>query len=58
MHPDATADALHAVEVHRSAEELTGEPEVSMCGVIVAVHDDPWPPEAGAQCPECRRLTG
>ncbi|WP_336027541.1 hypothetical protein [Geodermatophilus sp. FMUSA9-8] len=58
MHPDAAADALHAVEVHRSAEELTGEPEVALCGVIVAVHDEPWPPDAAERCPECDRLTG
>ena len=59
MHPDGPTDALHAVEVHRSPDELAGEPEVALCGVIVAVLDDPWP-EGGAPgaCPECRRLTG
>ena len=57
MHPDAVADALHAVEVHRSAEELMGEPEVALCGVIVAVLDDPWPgTEDTGECPRCREL--
>ncbi|MGY1732458.1 hypothetical protein ACI79M_19645 [Geodermatophilus sp. SYSU D00803] len=47
---------MHAVEVHRSAEELTGENEVALCGAIVQVLDAPW---AGApdRCPQCRELT-
>jgi hypothetical protein len=58
MHPDAVADALHAVEVHRNADELAGEPEVALCGVIVAVLDDPWPGTgADTECPRCRELT-
>ena len=58
MHPDAIADALHAVEAHRSADELAGEPEVALCGVIVAVLDDPWPEtDTGGLCPRCRDLT-
>ncbi|WP_369253056.1 hypothetical protein [Geodermatophilus amargosae] len=57
MHPDAAADALHAVEVHRNAEELMGEPEVALCGVIVAVLDDPWPEtDTTGVCPRCRDL--
>jgi hypothetical protein len=58
MHPDAIADARHAVEVHRNAEELMGEPEVALCGVIVAVLDDPWPEtDTADDCPRCRALT-
>jgi hypothetical protein len=58
MHPDAIADALHAVEAHRSPDELTGEPEVALCGVIVAVSDEPWPEtDTGGLCPRCRDLT-
>ncbi len=59
MHPDEAADALHAVEVHRSADELMGEPEVALCGTIVAVLDDPWPAARKTDaCPRCRELTG
>ncbi|SMO93572.1 hypothetical protein SAMN06273567_1082 [Geodermatophilus aquaeductus] len=58
MHPDAIADALHAVEAHRNPDELTGEPEVALCGVIVAVSDEPWPEtDTGGLCPRCRDLT-
>ncbi|MGY1729346.1 hypothetical protein ACI79J_20485 [Geodermatophilus sp. SYSU D01062] len=56
MSPGGEAGLVHAVEVHRSAEELTGENEVALCGAIVQVLDAPW---AGApdRCPQCRELT-
>jgi hypothetical protein len=47
---------VHAVEVHRSADEVAGENEVALCGAIVQVLDAPWP-AAADPCPRCRDLT-
>jgi hypothetical protein len=55
--PDDQAGLVHAVEVHRSAEEVAGENEVALCGAIVQVFDSPWPP-AAEPCPRCRDLAG
>ncbi len=55
--PDDQAGLVHAVEVHRSAEEVAGENEVALCGAIVQVLDSPWPP-AAEPCPRCRDLAG
>ncbi|MGY1782610.1 hypothetical protein [Geodermatophilus sp. SYSU D01036] len=57
MSPDGETGLSHAVEVHRSAEELTGENEVALCGAIVQVLDAPWH-AADDPCPRCRRLAG
>jgi hypothetical protein len=54
--PDDQADLVHAVEVHRSADEVAGENEVALCGAIVQVLGTPWPADA-APCPRCGELT-
>ena len=54
--PDDQAGLVHAVEVHRSADEVAGENEVALCGAIVQVLDAPWP-AAADPCPRCRDLT-
>lgn len=57
----------HAVEAYRSSEELAGEPELAVCGAVVAVTASPWVPAglqaglpAGAEepCPVCRAALG
>ena len=55
--PDDQAGLEHAVEVHRSADEVAGENEVALCGAIVQVLDAPWSAVADP-CPRCRELTG
>ncbi len=55
--PDDQVGLVHAVEVHRSAEEAAGENEIALCGAIVQVLDTPWPPVA-EPCPRCREVTG
>lgn len=54
-----TGGAVHAVESHRSPDELTGEPEIAVCGAIVAVGEHRWPgPAAEVACTECASVTG
>ncbi len=55
--PGDQADLVHAVEVHRSPDEVAGENEVALCGAIVQVLDTPWSSTA-ASCPRCRELAG
>jgi hypothetical protein len=44
---------VHAVEVHRSGEELDGEPELACCGAVVSVSTAAWDPAAPDACPAC-----
>ena len=46
----------HAVEAHRCAAELEGEPELALCGAFVAVTGPAWTTADTARCPECDRL--
>jgi hypothetical protein len=48
----------HAVEVHRSPEELDDEPELALCGAVVAVTGLHWTELDPDRCPECHRLAG
>jgi hypothetical protein len=52
--PEPAAGLVHAVEWHRSPEETSGEPELAVCGVIVAVRGGAFPAADGApSCPDC-----
>ena len=54
MCTEPVAGHVHAVEWHRSPEEQNGEPELSLCGAIVAVRGGPFPAaDTGPTCPEC-----
>ncbi|QXG75278.1 hypothetical protein KUM42_15760 [Modestobacter sp. L9-4] len=46
----------HAVEVHRCAEELDGEPELALCGAFVAVTGLAWTTADTDRCPACDAL--
>ena len=46
-------ELVHAVALHRRVDELSGEPELAVCGAIVAVSAARFPAEADAPCPEC-----
>jgi len=51
---ESAAGLVHAVALHRRVDELSGEPELAVCGAIVAVQGGRWPAEAtAATCPEC-----
>ena len=41
----------HAVEAHRCAEELEGEPELALCGAFVAVTGLAWTTNDTDRCP-------
>ena len=43
----------HAVEAHRCAEELEGEPELALCGACVAVTGLAWTTNDTDRCPAC-----
>ncbi|MEU2348407.1 hypothetical protein [Modestobacter sp. NPDC049651] len=51
--PEPAVGQVHAVEWHRSEEEPAGEPELAVCGAIVAVRAGSFPDPAGPACPEC-----
>ncbi|SDP41397.1 hypothetical protein SAMN05660199_03847 [Klenkia soli] len=48
-----TCATVHAVEAHRSSDELDGGPELALCGAVVSVADTPWTPTAPGACPAC-----
>jgi hypothetical protein len=53
-----TAALWHAVEVHRSPEDLDGACELTMCGSLARVMpEESWPPRAARDiCPACTTL--
>jgi hypothetical protein len=58
--PPADAYPWHAVEAHRTPEELDGEIELAVCGAIVQVWGSQDWTRVGAgrtACPECVRIT-
>ena len=56
---ESAAGLVHAVALHRRVDELSGEPELAVCGAIVAVQGGRWPAEAAATpCPECAATAG
>ena len=48
---------VHAVEVHRATDELSGEPEVAVCGAIVIAGSKPFQATAAA-CGVCAAAAG
>jgi len=48
---------VHAVEVHRATDELSGEPEVAVCGAIVIAGSEPFQATAAA-CGVCAAAAG
>ena len=53
-----TAALWHAVEVHRSPEDLDGACELTVCGSLARVDtDQSWPVPARDVCPVCAALT-
>ena len=46
----------HAVEAHRCAEELEGEPELALCGAFVAVTGLAWTTADANRCAACDAL--
>ena len=54
----STTALWHAVEVHRSAAEIDGACELTVCGSLARVDpEQSWPRTSGDVCPTCARLT-
>ena len=52
-----TTALWHAVEVHRTAEELDAACELTVCGVLARIDPtEPWPPAVRDLCPACCAL--
>jgi hypothetical protein len=51
-----TAALWHAVELHRSASEVDGACELTLCGSLARVSTEQWPVAARDICPACSVL--
>ena len=53
-----TSALWHAVELHRSATEIDGACELTVCGSLARVMtEEQWPTPARDVCPACVSLT-